>query len=165
MNHKNETKIKRIAGYLYKVTPVKDETGNVLSHLLRPLMVEFRPRDLLQVLVGSSLLAIPMAFTAETWELGEQLPIINVIILSLLSLFFIALFVYFNFYRFYLKNNIMQYIIRVISTYLISIAVVAIILTILNKCPWGLDNILALKRIIIVAFPASMSATVSDVLK
>ncbi len=59
----------------------------------------------------------------------------------------------------------MQYIIRVISTYLISIAVVAIILTILNKCPWGLDNILALKRIIIVAFPASMSATVSDVLK
>ncbi len=43
-------------------------------------MVEFRPRDLLQVLVGSSLLAIPMAFTAETWELGEQLPIINVII-------------------------------------------------------------------------------------
>jgi uncharacterized membrane protein len=165
MNHKNETKVKRIGGYLYKVTPVKDETGNVLSHLLRPLMVEFRPRDLLQVLVGSSLLAIPMAFTAETWELGQELPLINVLVLSLISIFFISLFVYFNFYRFYLKNNMTQYIIRVLSTYFISISVVAIILTILNKCPWGIDNILALKRIIIVAFPASMSATVSDVLK
>lgn len=165
MSHKNETKVKRIGGYLYKVTPVKDETGNVLSHLLRPLMVEFRPRDLLQVLVGSSLLAIPMAFTAETWELGQELPLINVLVLSLISIFFISLFVYFNFYRFYLKNNMTQYIIRVLSTYFISISVVAIILTILNKCPWGIDNILALKRIIIVAFPASMSATVSDVLK
>lgn len=165
MNHKNETQVKRIGGYLYKVTPVKDDKGNVLNHLLRPLMVEFRPRDWLQVIVGSSLLAIPMAFTAETWELGQQLPMLNVGILSGLSLFFIALFVYFNFYRYFLKDNLVHYTVRVLATYLISFLVVAILLTILDKCPWGLDNLLALKRIIIVAFPASMSATVSDVLK
>ncbi len=165
MNHKNETQVKRIGGYLYKVTPVKDDKGNILDHLLRPLMVEFKPRDLLQVLVGSSLLAIPMAFTAETWELGQDLPLLNVIILAGLSLFFISLFVYFNFYRFFLKGNIGHYLIRVLSTYLISLTVVTVLLTILDKCPWGLDNLLALKRIIIVAFPASMSATVSDVLK
>jgi|SRR5690554_5896704 len=166
MKTKNiETQIKRIGGYLYKVTPVKDEMGTVLNHLLKPLMVEFHPRDLLQVIVGSSLLAIPMAFTAETWELGEHLPLANVLYLSLLSIFFVAAFVYFNFYRNYFKRNVLQYVLRVVSTYLTSLIVVALILTILQKCPWNTDFILALKRVIIVSFPASMSATVSDVLK
>lgn len=165
MSSKNETEVKRLNGYLYKVTPVKDAEGNVLNHLLRPLMVEFKPRDILQVIVGASLLAIPMAFTAEAWELGVELPLKNVIFLGALSLFFVALFVYFNFYRNYLKRNKVHYVVRVLATYLIAFAVVALLLTILGKCPWGSDNLLALKRIIIVAFPASMSATVSDVIK
>ncbi len=165
MNHKNETQVKRIGGSLYKVTPIKDDDGNILDHLLRPLMVEFKPRDILQVIVGSSLLAIPMAFTAETWELGNELPLINVLYLSALSIFFVALFVYFNFYRFYMKRNKIHYVVRVLATYFIAFLIVALLLTILEKCPWGVDNTLAFKRIIIGAFPASMSATVSDVLK
>ncbi len=128
-------------------------------------MVEFKPPDILQVIVGASLLAIPMAFTAEAWELGVELPHKNVIFLGALSLFFVALFVYFNFYRNYLKRNKVHYVVRVLATYLIAFAVVALLLTILGKGPWGSDNLLALKRIIIVAFPASMSATVSDVIK
>jgi len=40
-----------------------------------------------------------------------------------------------------------------------------ILLTIIDKCPLGMDNMLALKRVIIVAFPASMSAAVSDSIK
>jgi hypothetical protein len=43
--------------------------------------------------------------------------------------------------------------------------VVGLLLTIIQKCPWGTDNLLAVKRILIVAFPASMSAAVSDTLK
>ena len=43
--------------------------------------------------------------------------------------------------------------------------VVAVLLTIIDKCPWGIDNLVAIKRVIIVAFPASMSAAVSDMLK
>lgn len=164
-NDKKDTQVKRIGGYLYKISEVKDDEGNVLNHLFRPLMVEFKPRDILQVIVGSSLLAIPMAFTAETWDLGVELPLNNVILLGMISIFFVALFVYFNFYRFYMKRNKIHYVVRVLATYLIAFAVVALLLTLLGKCPWGADNILALKRIIIVAFPASMSATVSDVLK
>ncbi len=34
MSSKNETEVKRLNGYLYKVTPVKDAEGNVLNHLL-----------------------------------------------------------------------------------------------------------------------------------
>ena len=54
---------------------------------------------------------------------------------------------------------------RSISTYVFALVVVAVLLTLVGKCPWGVDNVLAIKRIVVVAFPASMSATVTDALK
>ena len=162
---KNEPKIKRIGGYLHRVIPVLDNAGKIINYTLTPLMVEFRPRDLMQVIVGASILAVPVAFTEETWKLGESLPTNNVILLSSLSLLFIAGFVYFNFYRFNFKEHVLEYFKRVIAVYFFSLLVVTLILTIIQKCPWGQDNLLALKRILIVAFPASMSAAVSDTLK
>jgi len=157
--------IKRIGGHLHKIIPIKDNTGKILNYTIKPLMVEFRPRDLLQVIVGATILAIPLAYTEETWILGQKLPMLNVFILSFLSLVFISFFVYFNFYRFNFKDHKFEYLKRVLSTYVCSLLVVGIILTIIQKCPWGTDNMTALKRIIIVAFPASMSATVSDSFK
>jgi uncharacterized membrane protein len=162
---KSETKVKRIGGYLHRVIPVFDSAGKIINYSLTPLMVEFRPRDLMQVIVGASILAVPVAFTEETWKLGESLPTKNVLLLSALSLLFIASFVYFNFYRFNFKEHVFQYFKRVISIYIFSLLVVGLILTIIQKCPWGQDNLLALRRIMIVAFPASMSAAVSDTLK
>ena len=58
-----------------------------------------------------------------------------------------------------------EYIKRVVATYFVSLIVVGVILTIIEKCPWKTDYVLAIKRIFIVAFPASMSATIADVLK
>ena len=168
MEEKIETKqstIKRIGGHLHHVVPIADKSGKVLSYVLKPLMVEFRPRDALQIIVGASILAIPVAFTEETWDLGEILPIRNVLYLAVLSIMFISAFVYFNFYRFHFKGHSFNYIKRIIGTYGLSLIVVGLILTIIQKCPWGIDNILAIKRIIIVAFPASMAATVSDTIK
>ena len=49
--------------------------------------------------------------------------------------------------------------------YVMSLAVVDILQPLIGKCPWGIDNVLALKRIVIVALPASLSAAVSDALK
>ena len=111
------------------------------------------------------ILAVPVAFTEETWNLGAQLPLGNVLALSALSVLFIALFVYFNFYRFAFRGHVVEYCKRVLAVYLFSLLVVGIILTIVQKCPWGTDGLLALKRVLIVAFPASMSAAVSDTLK
>ena len=53
--------IKRISGYLHRVIPVTDATGKVLSFAVKPVMVEFRPRDLMQVIVGAFILAGPEA--------------------------------------------------------------------------------------------------------
>jgi uncharacterized membrane protein len=162
---KQESSIKRIGGYLHRVIPIVDGAGKILSYTLSPLMVELRPRDLMQIIVGASILAVPVAFTEETWNLGAHLPFVNVLGLSALSLLFIALFVYFNFYRFAFKGHFVEYCKRVVAIYVFSLLVVGLILTIIQKCPWGVDNVLAVKRMLIVAFPAAMSAAVSDTLK
>lgn len=162
---KQKSGIKRIGGYLQQVVPILDDAGKVVSYAMKPVMVEFRLRDLMQVIVGASILAVPVAFTEETWKLGEKLPTANVVMLAGLSIIFIALFVFFNFYRFTFRGHVLEYCKRVLAIYVFSIVVVGVLLTIIQKCPWEIDNVLAIKRILIVAFPASMSAAVSDALK
>ncbi len=164
LEHVDST-VKRIDGYLHRVVPIADSAGKIISFSLKPIMHEFRPRDLMQVIVGASVLAVPVAFTEETWVLGAQLPLRNVLGLGLLTVVFIALFVYFNFYRYSLKGNVIEYIKRVVSIYFFSLLVVSLLLTLVQKCPWQTEAIVAVKRIMIVAFPASMSAALGDVLK
>lgn len=152
-------------GYLHRIIPIVDKAGNVIQRVVKPLAVEFRLRDLLQTVVGASILAIPAAYTEETWDLGSQLATGNIVGIAVLSVVFIATFVYFNFYKAYFAQFWGQYFIRVIATYLISLCVVAILLALIDKTPWGVDNALAIKRIIVVGFPAAMSATVADAIK
>ena len=54
---------------------------------------------------------------------------------------------------------------RACSTYFISFMVVALLLTLIQRTPWNTDWIIAFKRVVIVTFPASMSAAVADVIK
>lgn len=163
--HKPNHTIQRIGGYLHRIVPIVDSTGKVISHATRPFMVEVRARDVMQMMVGASILAIPVGFTEETWMLGTTLPFRNVLALAFVSLLFIAAFVYFNFYRFHLRGYKWEFIKRIVGIYGVALVVVAVLLTIIDKCPWGIDNLTAMKRVIIVAFPASMSAAVSDLLK
>ena len=151
--------------YLHRVIPILDASGKVIHRVVKPLMVEVRARDVVQVVVGASILAIPAGFTEETWNLGEQLPLANVLALGVLSVAFIALFVYFNFYRDYISSYRFEFVKRVAVIYVMSLLMVAVLLTLIGKCPWGVDNLLAIKRIIIVALPSSLSAAVSDALK
>jgi len=162
---RQDSTIERIGGYLHRVIPIVDGAGEVLSYALKPVMVELRPRDLMQIIVGAAILAVPVAFTEETWNLGAELPLRNVLALSALSLLFIALFVYFNFYRYAFKGHVLKYCLRVVAIYLFSLLVVGLLLTIIQRCPWRTDGWLAVKRMLIVAFPASMSAAVSDNMK
>lgn len=153
------------AGILHSIIPVVDESGEIIQRIVKPLMVELKFRDLIQIFVGATLLAIPMSFTEETWKLGQSLPLLNIGILAALSIIFIAIFVYANFYHFYLKGFVFEYIKRVLAIYLISLLVVGFLMTVIQQCPWGIDNLLAIKRIIIVTLPASMSAVAVDAIK
>ena len=157
--------IKRIGGYLHKVSTIIDSTGEIISTISTPFMIELKPRDILQIIVGATVLAVPVGLTEETWILAEQLKLLNVVLLGALSILFTSLFIYYNFYRFHFKKNVFEYIKRVIATYGLSVITVAILLTLIEKCPWDTNSLLAIKRIIITAFPASMAATISDNIK
>ena len=75
---------------------------------------------------------------------------------------FIGLFIYLNSYQQHMKLYRGQFLNRLISTYLFSLVVVGVLLMLVEKAPWVTDFSLALKRTIIGALPASMSATVTD---
>ncbi len=133
--------------------------------IFSPLMPEFRTKDVVQVMVGSSILAIPVALTEETWKLGETLPLPNVFAFLAISLVFVSTFVFYNYYRTSLRQHWLEFLKRVISTYLLSFLVVASVLTMIQKAPWQSDWMLAFKRAVIVTFPSSMSAAVADTIK
>jgi len=127
---------------------------------------EFEFKDLLQVLIGASILAIPVGFTEETWELGATLPFLNVFFLFIITVLFISAFVYYHYYAEHgLQKHFGEFVKRVFSTYVASFIVVALLMTTIQRTPWFTDFVLALKRIIIVTFPSSMSAVVADILK
>ena len=83
-NKEQEIKITRIGGYLHKITTILDSSGKVLHRSISPLMVELLPRDIMQMIVGATILAIPLGYTEETWDLGERLPLTNVLYLTAL---------------------------------------------------------------------------------
>ena len=58
-----------------------------------------------------------------------------------------------------------MFFLRLGSTYLLSVMVVGIILCIIGQVTFETGWLISLKRIVLVAFPASMSGTVSDSLR
>ncbi|MFH1820595.1 MAG: DUF2391 family protein [Candidatus Nealsonbacteria bacterium] len=162
---KTTRKIIRVGGLLRELLVIKDEGGRVLHKTLSPFMVEFHFKDAFQVIIGAAILSIPVSFTEEVWNLGEKLPLNNVLGILLMSLLFISAFVYFNFYKGNVKGHGFEFLKRIVFTYLLSLGVVSILMTLIQQAPWQLDYVLALKRIIIVTFPASMSGTLVDTLK
>jgi uncharacterized membrane protein len=154
----------RVDGRLKQITTVTDEKGDIIHKFLSPVMVEVYPRDIMQIIIGAMILAVPVAYTEETWKLGETLPMLNILLLFLMSILFIGVFIYYNYYRGTLKEHSGEFIKRVFVTYLFSMLVVGLLLSLIGK---GIDNgfILFLKRGIIVSLPASLSGAVVDTIK
>jgi len=156
----------RIGKHLNEIVTMKDASGNLLHKVMKPVMFEVYPRDIMQLIVGAVLLSTPVALTEEVWELGKILPIQKVFLLALLSVLFTSLFVYYNFYRQHLKDHFMEFIKRIVLVYVISLCVSYLVLYLFHQAPLGGASwIITVKRMVIVAFPASMSAAVADMIK
>lgn len=138
------------------------------KHKIIPKIIkhpDFLIKDLVQIIIGASVLAIPVGFTSEVWDLGENLSIINVGLLMLISILFISAFVFYTYHKHHeFKEHWDEFLKRTLSTYIGSFIVVAVLMTIIDKAPWSADFLLAFKRVSIVTFPSSMSAAVADVL-
>lgn len=141
----------------------------VVKGIVEPIRTEFENRDIFQVIIGASVLAVPVGFTEETWALGESLPFANILAIMAFTLIFISTFVYAHYHRGKIKSNprhhLKHFSNRVFFTYIFSFAIVALLLSIIKVAPWTTDFALAFKRTIIVAFPCSMSAAIADLIK
>lgn len=164
-SYQSKKDIIRLEGKLKEITTIRDEDGNIIHRTVRPIMSEFYMHDLIQVIVGATMIAIPVGFTQEVWQLGFQLSFVRTLGFVFFALFFISIFSYHHTYENIMETEKLQFIKRVAFTYLISCAVVAILLTLINQTQWSFDLVTSLKRVILVAFPASLGAAVTDVLK
>lgn len=165
MDKKSTSEVHRVNGYLKEVITFFDDSGKPISHVMNPLMVELKPRDIAQLFVGALLIASPLCFTEEIWNLSITLPDINFVYIMITSLFAVLMFVYYNFYRFKLKGNVIEFIKRIIAIYFISILSVSLVLFLIDKFPIIEDPILAIKRLVLIGFPAIFGATITDYLK
>ena len=121
--------------------------------------------DVAEQVVGACVLAFPIAVTEEVWNLSEQMATINVLMVASASCFFLSYFIYYIHGK---KNGAEGFRLdwnRVLVTYGVTLLVCALILIMIGKLPLFADTATALKRIVLVAFPASFSATVVDSLR
>jgi len=160
-NHKNHNNHHKPEGF----EKFMASEGKFIQYLVHPLIFEFKLKDILQVIVGATILAVPVGFTEETWNLGGSLPFANVIGILFISLLFISAFTYYHYYRGHMQNHWTKFTKRVILTYIFSFIVVGLIMFLIQRAPIHTDILLSFKRIVIVTLPASMSATVADTMK
>ncbi|GAA6136470.1 DUF2391 family protein [Arenicella sp. 4NH20-0111] len=124
--------------------------------------ISFNSEDASQVMIGAFTLAVPISFSEEAWRLGETLALPNLIALICVSVVFLSLYTYQSVFQGNIENRVFSYVIRIIIAYGLASLVVAITLMCLNKFPLFTDPTVAIKRLFVVAMPASMGAIVVD---
>ncbi|MDD3591957.1 MAG: DUF2391 domain-containing protein, partial [Sulfurovum sp.] len=92
----------------------------------------------------------------------ETLPLFNLLLVVILSVCFLALFAYQSVFQGDILHRNFVFIFRVVIAYAITLGVVSLVLLSLDKFPLLTEPILAIKRLIIIAMPASMGAIVVD---
>ena len=118
--------------------------------------------DIMQVVVGASALSVPVAFSEESWNLGRTLPLPNVVLLVVLSLLFINIYSFLSIFQGKVRHRLIAFLSRTFVDYFITLVIVMIVLLALNHMPLIAEPVVAIKRIFILAFPASMGAVVVD---
>lgn len=107
--------------------------------------------------------------TEEVWNLGAQLSVLSTVSLVSLSLISLVVLNYYTRYQIVRtpEGEIPkgEFVKRIFGTYLITLAIVATLLTILGKAPWIIDFSVALKRTILVSLPGSLGGSAADLVK
>lgn len=124
--------------------------------------LNFNREDASQIAIGAFTLAVPISFSEEAWKLGESLPALNLLLLFLLSIVFLTFFAYQSVFQGDIRFRMTVFILRITIAYLIAILVVALILLALDKFPILSTPEVAIKRLIVIAMPASMGAIIVD---
>ena len=122
----------------------------------------FNSEDASQIAIGAFAMSMPIAFTQEAWQMAESLPTINLVFLCLMSLLFLTLYTYYSLFQGNVRYRLASYIIRIITAYSITLVVVGCVLFALDKFPLMSEPLVAFKRLLIIAMPASLGAIIVD---
>ena len=122
----------------------------------------FNLEDAGQIFVGAFALAVPISFSVEAWQLGESLPTANLALLFLLSCLFLSIYAFESVYQRNINGRVTEFISRIVIAYILTIMVVALVLLCIDKLPVLDSPLVALKRVIVIAMPASMGAIIVD---
>ncbi|KAB0300158.1 DUF2391 family protein [Vibrio fortis] len=122
----------------------------------------FNLEDAGQIFVGAFALAVPISFSEEAWQLGESLPTANLALLFLLSCLFLSIYAFESVYQRNINGRVMEFISRIVIAYILTIMVVALVLLCIDKLPVLDSPLVAIKRVIVIAMPASMGAIIVD---
>ena len=123
---------------------------------------KFSMQDVAEITIGSVVLAFPVAITEEVWTLSQELPLGRTLLISVSSILFIGWFGYHLFYRTIFKSHWREFLLRILCVYIITLLIAAMILYAIDHFPIMTDPVSVIKRMIIIAFPASFSATIVD---
>ena len=123
---------------------------------------KIRLHDIAEIILGAVILGFPVAVTEEVWDISTELSLGRVLFIALGSIGILAWFAFHVFYHGTLKQSVGRFIVRVLAAYLITLIAVGLILFAIDQLPLLTEPIVAIKRMIIVALPASFAATVVD---
>jgi uncharacterized membrane protein len=158
-------RIQRIGGRLHEIRDLTDKAGRVVNQIVKPLKVELKWTDTMQLVAGALVMSVPVSVTEEIWNLGETLAGWRIALIALTSVVILSFFIRALFYpRDRLKQYRVEFLKRITASYLITLAVALSLLVLFDKAPFE-DTVLSLKRAVIVALPASLAATAVDYMK
>ena len=123
---------------------------------------ELRARDVAELLIGACVIAFPVAVTEEVWNLSAELSLFRALLIALATLLVIALMVWLLYHHGELPEDRQDFTRRVATAYGLTLLISAALLLGIDRLELTTDPILALKRTILVAFPASFAATAVD---
>jgi len=123
---------------------------------------ELTGQDVVEIAIGSAALAFPVAASEEIWNLSTELATVRLLAIGLTSMIVVAIFVLVVYRRDDGMPRGKDFWHRVGAVYAVTLLVCAGILLMLDRLPLFTDLSTAVNRTVLVAFPASFSATVVD---
>lgn len=122
----------------------------------------FQTQDVVEIALGGCIMGFPVAVTEEVWNLGTELTLTHSLLFTSASLFILAVLIYVLHEHDDVRGNRNAFLHRVVATYSVTLLIAALLLFGVDRLDLFQDPAVALKRTILVAFPASFAATVVD---
>lgn len=122
----------------------------------------FKKQDIVEIALGACIMGFPVAVTEEVWNLGTELTLTHSLLFTFASLFVLAVLIYVLHEHDDTRDSRKAFVHRVLATYCATLLIAALLLYGVNRLGLFENPAVALKRTILVAFPASFAATVVD---